>query len=817
MDIIVTHINADFDAAASMIAAAKLYPGAHLGLSGSLNRNVREFFTLYLRQVRLLRAREIELARITRLIVVDTQDISRLGRFSEVASRPSVEKIFFDHHPIPRGARGDASEKRFTRKLGSTVTLLARELLKRKMPISPIEATLFCTAIYEDTGCLLFGSTTPTDVRTVFDLTRFGADLSIISMFVGRGLNHEQRILLEQLMKSMKVYRLQGFEVGLGLASCRTYLEDLDAVVAKLREIQDLGILFVAVGMGRHTYLIGRSRFSEVPAGDVLAELGGGGHPYAASAVLHNVPPQAAGARLLDVLKKRIRPQSTAAQIMTSPVKTVSATAAIADARMIMSGFGYGSLPVMDGTRLVGIATRADMEKAVRHGLGHARVTGYMTRDPYVISPDTPLLDIHQLMIERNVSSLPVVEKDAMVGIVTAQDVLRCLHRSLNQERRPQRTGRPAGPVHCRTLLEQSLSADRFRLLCQVGEVGDELGLKSYLIGGTVRDVLLSRRNMDLDIVVEQDAHLLARTIHERFGGRIQLYERYRTATLSIQGIRLDLATTRREFYEFPAAPPQVDTQNVRLDLFRRDFTINAMALSLSRGNLGDLFDYYGGYRDLLERKVRVLHNLSFVEDPTRIFRAVRFSGRLRFDLEPRTSALMSEALTTGMLDKLGREVVFSELSNCLKERDACRVVTLLMRFEVLKGLAASLHPTEETLDRVARVEAVEREFESSIGPLKDRCYPYFCALLLDSPLKREVSTARFLVPKKYQEWANALESDLELFAKSSDAEVIHLIRSCYPPPRILLIAALSEADTGLRIRSALHQAGISRRSTVVS
>jgi tRNA nucleotidyltransferase (CCA-adding enzyme) len=799
MELVISHISTDFDAASSMVAAAKLHPGAQLGLSGSLNRNVREFFRFYLRDVRFLRARDIDLDGIERLIVVDTQDISRLGRFSSAAARPGMRKIFYDHHPpVPELARDPASEL-VIRNLGSTATVVVRQLLARRIPISPTEATLFCTGIYEDTGCLLFSSTTRTDVKTVYDLMRLGADLTITASYIGRGLNEEQRGLLADLRAGLSMHSVHGHTIGIACASRADYVEDVDVVVGKLREIEDLRIVFVAAGLGRHTHVIGRSRSDEVPVGRVLARPGGGGgHAGAGRGVVHDRRPADVVPQLLAALDEIVEPLIVARRIMSSPVKTIPSTATISDAWAVMSGFGYGGLPVVERGRLVGLVLRADMEKAERHGLGPIKVAGYMTRDPAATAPDATVLDVQRMMISGNLTHVPVVETGNLVGIVTARDVMRHLHRRLERTGRVDAEPVATAPADASEAMERLLGPGPMELLRAIGEVGDGLAMGCYLIGGSVRDLLLERSpGSDLDLAVEQDAHAVARTFHGRVGGKLVLHDHYRSATVTVGDTRVDFVTTRREYYEFPAARPRVDTQDVKLDLYRRDFTINAMAICLNRGRSGQLVDYYGGYRDLDGRRIRVLHALSFVEDPTRIFRAFRFAARLGFDLEPRTRGFLDEALASGMLERLSPEVLFEELYACARERPAATVFEKLAAAGAVRRLAGGVDLPPERLAAVRAAERVVNDHEAAAGKLKDRAYAFFLALFLADPAIAAAIRERVFVPQRYLRWAESLAADSAAIAAAAPAQLRPLVAAHFAPARALGLAALAPEVEG--------------------
>ncbi|HAZ10480.1 MAG TPA: hypothetical protein DCY56_05170 [Candidatus Omnitrophica bacterium] len=203
-----------------------------------------------------------------------------------------------------------------------------------------------------------------------------------------------------------------------------------------------------------------------------------------------------------------------------------------------------------------------------------------------------------------------------------------------------------------------------------VGTIADELKIKAYIVGGSVRDKLLGMSNYDLDFVVEGDGIKFAEVLNKKLKGRLITYKAFGTATIELKGKRIDVVTARKESYKYPAAYPIVKPGAIKDDLFRRDFTINAMALAIDKKGLGKLVDFYGGQKDLTKGVIRVLHDKSFMDDPTRIFRAVRFSVRFGFKIEPHTKKLMKEAVLDGFLGEVNAGRIRKEIELFLKEKN---------------------------------------------------------------------------------------------------------------------------------------------------
>ena len=218
--------------------------------------------------------------------------------------------------------------------------------------------------------------------------------------------------------------------------------------------------------------------------------------------------------------------------------------------------------------------------------------------------------------------------------------------------------------------IQRSLSSHLFDLLQAIGVRASRLGMPLYLVGGPVRDLLLDAPIKDLDLAVEGDASLLAFESVKELGGEVVAYSEFGTATIKLAEQRLDLVTARSERYSRPGALPKVTPSTIHDDLRRRDFTINAMAISLSETGLGrgQLLDPHGGKADIELHLIRILHPASFVDDATRILRATRYEQRLGFSLEDDTLARLSEAVQDRTLDTISADRLRRELGHMLHE-----------------------------------------------------------------------------------------------------------------------------------------------------
>jgi tRNA nucleotidyltransferase (CCA-adding enzyme) len=248
------------------------------------------------------------------------------------------------------------------------------------------------------------------------------------------------------------------------------------------------------------------------------------------------------------------------------------------------------------------------------------------------------------------------------------------------------------------------------RILKRIGRIGDSLGMDTYVVGGFVRDLLLDIENLDIDIVVEGKGDTLAHRMAQDFGGTLKRFPKFGTAVVSLpNGFKIDVATARTESYEKPAALPKVKSASLRQDLRRRDFTINSMAINLNKSTLGDLIDFYEGKKDLEKKVVRVLHNRSFIDDPTRIFRAIRFEQRYNFKIGPQTRGFIKKALEEGLCKTLGDERIRNELIIILNEKKPLAAVKRMEELEVLEHIHPEIKLNRKTI-KILEAITGERE-----------------------------------------------------------------------------------------------------------
>ncbi|RME42156.1 MAG: CBS domain-containing protein, partial [Caldilineae bacterium] len=683
MHLILTHERADFDAIASLLGAARLYPDGIPLVPRDVNQNVRDFLTLYWDELPFTEFHNRPKGKISRITMVDSQYIPTIrGR------TPQTQLRVIDHHApgehLPPEAEATLIET------GATATYLVEEIARANLKITPIQATLLLLGIYEDCGSLTYQNTTPRDIRAAAWLLEQGASLDILRDFLHHPLSPPQQRLYHAIVNHLQTLTIKGHPVLLSAVQTGEHVTEISTLAHQLRDLYNPECLFLLIGyedgQNKYVQLIARSTTDAVHVGRVAERFGGGGHPRAAAAHIAGGELEAVRQKLLAVLEEVIQPAPTVRQIMSFRVRTVSPEQTIQQAADMMTRYGHEGYPVVEKGKIVGILTRRQIDKALHHRLGNAPIRQYMHAGEIYVTPDDTVEHLQSVMLRERVGQVPVVEKGKIIGVVTRTDLINLWSRGV--ESAPT-------TLNLADRLQEALPAPLLDLLREAGAEGARIGSSLYIVGGFVRDLLLRRPVLDIDLVVEGDAIALARAMQRKYGGRIRSHKRFGTANWIIEGAiegidRLDFVTARTEFYQHPTALPEVEQSSIKQDLHRRDFTINTLAIRLDPDGFGDLLDFYGGYRDLQNRLIRVLHSLSFVEDPTRILRAIRLEQRLGFHLGRRTLEHLQNALD--LLPRVSADRIFAELAYTLQEEEPEKALLRLDALGVLRTIHPDLH-----------------------------------------------------------------------------------------------------------------------------
>lgn len=673
----------------------RLKPGAKLVLTGGAHPAVRDFLALHRDEYALIERRSVNPKQIQSLVVVDTQKRDRLGKAAEWFDLSHLTAIeIYDHH-LDIDSDIPATQIQIE-SVGATTTLIVEQLQQASIALTTAEATVMALGIHVDTGSLTYDQTTARDAAALAWLMLQGANVRQIAEYVDPGLSPQLQTLLTQALDNLHSQNHLGYKISWVLLKTIGFVPGLSSLASRLVELTESDALLLAaeypqgLQVGRlkvessslqtSTYLtvIGRSRIEGTNLNKLFQPLGGGGHSQAASMRLRDVDSLATVEQLVHQLKDQIQEPLSARELMSSPVRTIRPETTISEAQRILLRYGHSGLSVVDeNDQLVGVVSRRDLDLALHHGFGHAPVKGYMTRNVKTIAPETSLPEIESLMVTYDIGRLPVLQDGQLVGIVTRTDVLRQLHQNGSGEWESGDNVCPLPMTHPQAIipnLRDRLAPTQWKLLSQAAQEAQSRGWNLYLVGGAIRDLLLADASQklllkDIDLVVDgfhRSADTgagvtLAQSLQKLYPNvRLDVHGAFQTAALLwhndpvLDSLWVDIATARTEFYPYPAANPEVEASSIRQDLYRRDFTINALAVRLTTSRSGELplLDFFGGLLDLRSRQIRVLHANSFIEDPTRIYRAVRFAVRLGFEIEPQTEAYIRYAMESGVYER---------------------------------------------------------------------------------------------------------------------------------------------------------------------
>ena len=702
--LITCHASADFDAFAAMLAARFLYTPHVLLFPGTQERGLQKLIAgLDTAALGIVETPAIPWESITRLVVVDTRQRGRISHVAQLLDRDDVTVELWDHHPD--STDDITSPHTHMAHIGSVTSLIVQAISERGLSLSADDATLLGLGIYGDTGSFTYSSTTQADFMAAAWLLGQGMDVNRIDALAAHELTSLHIQALNSLLESTQTYNINNVQVTLSEAAMEHYLGDFAYLAHRLMEMERFPVLFAIGLMDDRIQVVARSRNEAINVGDICAALGGGGHAYAASASVRSMTVHEVRDMILRHLYAQAYPDKTAREYMSSPAVGIETTATIHEADELMLHFGLKAVPVFmpDTRQCIGLLDALTASRASAHGLGASTVEDYMSRRITTLPPDATLKDLTTTIVGGRQRLVPIVEDDKVVGVVTRTDLINVFAQEPGHMPEPRTTG--GKERNLGKLIQDRLPLASRNMLHLAGRLGRELGLPVYAVGGFVRDLLLQRPNQDIDLVVEGNGIALARALAKELNGRVREHQKFLTSVviyIDAAGAeaRIDVATARLEYYEYPAALPTVELSSIKMDLFRRDFSINALAVRLDCEPFGQLVDFFGGQRDIKERVIRVLHTLSFVEDPTRCLRAVRFEQRYNFHIGSGTEKLIKNALKLKLMDKLSGFRLFHEFQHICDEEDPSACIARLDQLGVLEAVSPmlSLNPTRKNL-----------------------------------------------------------------------------------------------------------------------
>ncbi len=772
--IITAHVNADNDALGAMVGALALYPEARLYFPGTQEKQLLDYYEDVLENLYpFVSQKDLDNGKIKRLVVVDAHLMSRLPHIRRYVERDKPEIHIWDHHPVSDDMKNEArlpASFECIEKVGAASTILVEEIRKRNIPLSCELATALAAGIYGDTGSFLYNSTTARDFAAAAWLVENKADLGFVAKVVKRTIGREQLKALSEMLENTLVRDLGGDAMAISTLQSESFLEDFATLAPKIMEIEGCSVIFAAATMEDKVQVIGRSSSPRVDVGEICRMLGGGGHHYAASASVKDMTlPQ-----VRDFLQMQAALLANAGEnagsLMTTPAIGTDENTSISDALFLMNRYGLKAVPIFEqGSRhCIGLISQETAARASGHHLGDARVATYMQRGFKCLPRQAAIQEIVDIMVAGRQRLIPVVDgpdvqgseqeryaemaKREVVGVVTRTDIIRLFMGgegayvpTVSKKKRKER--------NLSAIMSRQLSASCLRFLRLAGMTAQDMGISAYVVGGFVRDLVMERKgiktlDMDIDLVVEGNAIEFAHKLSIAFHGRVREHREFMTAMLTLPAnqaenqdgdsllitpelAKIDIASARLEFYEEPGALPRVERASIKMDLYRRDFSINAMAVRLNPDVFGQLVDYFDGQDDIKNRRIRTLNALSFVEDPTRMFRAVRFEQRFGFQLGAQCERFMRNAIDDlHLVEQLSGSRITHELELMMEEKDPS---LCFKRLDNL-GIMAAIHPLfamdDEKRSMSDRVHGVVEWYNRTYLPKQADMFLLLCIAL---------------------------------------------------------------------------------------
>lgn len=716
MRLIMTHEQADLDALASLLAAHILDPDSYALLPRQFNRNGQAFVRKYGLKLGFSRLTDLPRGNIEEVTLVDTQSMVTLRGLTK---ETKVKVI--DHHP--RKSQGQPDWDYEVHETGACTTILVEKIIEKGLALTTEEATLLLLGIYEDTGSLSYPSTIARDASAVSWLLSAGADLNIAAKYLNPPLSSAQVQLYDRLLKTAQEVTVEQSMVVIATAAALDLNDEISSVAHRLREflMPDGLVVLVLTRMGLR--LVARASSPNIDMAKLARRFEGGGHQRAASALIRlETRPDAKQSdailnkyrqAVLDYLPSVVSPSLQVRHIMSQNPLLLAPETTVQEAADLMNRYGFEGYPVVEKGRVIGLLNRRNVDRALQHKL-KTTARDLMDGGEVSVVPGDSILHLQELMTASGWGQVPVLDAEdgRIIGIVTRTDLLGALQPTNNLPTQDEMVAK----------LQQALPRPRLRFLEAIAQRAADFEVSAYIVGGFVRDLVLDIPSQDFDIVIEGDAITFAKDLAKSLGGRVVSHSRFGTAKwiiseekeaiakaifgsepldLAILPEHLDLISARTEFYEKPAALPTVERSSIKMDLHRRDFTINTLALQLDGQHFGMLYDFWGGMEDIHDGKIRVLHALSFVDDATRMLRAVRFAQRFGFRIESRTLSLLQTNLP--LLNEISGARILHEFNLILQEPEAVGMLHSLHQLGILQAIHPDL-PWDSTISqRLAR------------------------------------------------------------------------------------------------------------------
>lgn len=726
---------ADLDALSTGYGITLLYPEAKILIPSAVSTTVK---LAYKRFENLLKNRTVsykDLKEIDTLFLSDTNNYKNAVKKLKEFITDKTKIIIYDHHPVR-----EKLPKNIIRKIkntGAAATIVVNEIKKKKVELSPDDSTVLALGIYEDTGSFTYNSTTEKDLQAAAYLLKKGADLDTIKNIIEERIDQEQIYIIHQLVENIQYFILKDKKIIFTFAYYDRYIPDISAFLHMIKPLQEADAFFVLINEKGKTSIIARSKRKDIDVGKIMSYLGGGGHYTAASATVKGLTVQEIKNYIEGVLLSEAYKNKKIADFMSKDIITVPKNTQIIQIKELID-----KAPVLfvinEKGKFTGIVLSRVLKESLRHGIENVNIENFVIDSIITFEPETTLSEAEKMITLSSQEYFPVLKNGIPVGVINRTYIIKILHGQVFDSEKDIFISRERIKpkfMNYEKKLQKYLPEHIFHHLKEIGKISKKLGFSTYLVGGIVRDIVLGKKNLDIDLIVEGDAIKLAKEYAKEKGYPFHTFDEFMTAQITLDtGEKIDLATARKETYTHPGAYPKVEKATIKEDLYRRDFTINTLAIELTEGKFGILIDFFNGLKDIKDKMIRILHQLSFIEDPIRILRALRFAGRLGFRLGKPTEKLLKLAVDENMLDVAPTGRINLELNYSLNEEKVIDILMLMNRYRVLHSLIPEFYMDEKREEILNRLRDTIMSFEMFFDIKIDRVSNYLLALTYHLP-----------------------------------------------------------------------------------
>jgi tRNA nucleotidyltransferase (CCA-adding enzyme) len=712
----------DLDAFSSAYGLTLLYQNTYIILPNSFEHKVRKILNNFSHKLskKVLKKQELNFNQVEKIFVVDSQNIPKIDK--------KIPIEVFDHHPKKTNLK-NKNVKIHLYKTGSISTVIVEKIKKSKIKIDKDDATILSAGIYEDTGGFKFKGTTYRDIKAFMYLLKSGLDTTKLNQIVSDTFDLEDTEMLKEIIKNTEPLITDSQKVFISSVS-KKYTKDVAWLLKYVKPFEEADAYFLVVNQKSKKVIIGRSRDEKIDVGKILSEFDGGGHKFAASASI-------TGFDYLDLknflLLFLLRNQKSFLDILKNDLPVIESNIKLKEVKNSLKGYKYAV--VLEKGKYAGVLSDKVVNNAIKHKLEDENAITF-ANELITIPTDANFTQLLKTLSSYNSEIFPVVEKGYYKGVIYKKDFINFI--SGIPEDRPifQPISKPK-MIDYSNRLKNFFPEKIFNLMKEIGEYADNMGYKAYIIGGVVRDIVMGRKSLDIDIIIEGSAVDLVKKFGKEKSLNFHIYTEFMTGNINLEdGIKLDFATARKEEYESPGSYPKVEKATLYEDLYRRDFTINTLAIDLTKSNFGKLIDYFNGLVDIREKRVRILHTLSFVEDPIRILRALRFAGRFNFKLEKKTQQLLKHAVEKDLLNFASTGRVNLELNLTFKEEQVFNILLLMDKYRVLYKLFSGLSIDHGKKELLIKLQDNFLLLEKLIGINFPKSSNYLYILLTGFPIE---------------------------------------------------------------------------------